>query len=179
MLCSFRILHHEESADTRSRVPVFERVLSTAGAGYSSTDSASSPWRVDLFVRRQHRHAFRSGFDEIVIARRRGRSPIRTAHLFVCVHFLRRTGYRDWQACRGELFDWLRLWRTGIQLGPINMVPSITPKMQREARLFVLIFCVLVFVATLAALSIAMRSEFSTNQRAGVYVLCIRECIWI
>lgn len=57
-----------------------------------------------------------------------------------------------WQTYRGELFDWLRIWRTGIQLGTINMVPSITPKMQREARLFVLIFCVLVSVATLAAL---------------------------
>jgi hypothetical protein len=51
------------------------------------------------------------------------------------------------QAIRGELFDWFRIWKQGILLGPIDVYPPITPRMQKESRAFTLGFCVLVSIA--------------------------------
>ena len=47
---------------------------------------------------------------------------------------------------RGRALDYLGLWRRGIELGPINIYPPITPTMQKEARNFTLVFCILVAV---------------------------------
>ena len=40
------------------------------------------------------------------------------------------------QLFKKQLTDWLQMWKLGIQLGPIDVFPPVTPKMQREAKLF-------------------------------------------
>ncbi len=42
------------------------------------------------------------------------------------------------QAIRGHALDWFKLRQQGIQLGPIDVYPSVTPAMSRESRLFTL-----------------------------------------
>lgn len=56
------------------------------------------------------------------------------------------------QFARGKGFDWFEVWRTSAQLGEINVYPPVTPKMQREAFLFSLVFCATVLVTIIAAL---------------------------
>ena len=61
------------------------------------------------------------------------------------------------QLFKGQLFDWLRMWKAGVQLGPIDVFPPITPKMQREAGLFTIVFvgllCVVVLVVVIRLLA--------------------------
>jgi hypothetical protein len=38
----------------------------------------------------------------------------------------------------------LRMWRQGIELGPIAVEPAITPRMHKEATVFTVIYCLLV-----------------------------------
>jgi hypothetical protein len=56
---------------------------------------------------------------------------------------------------RGEgtraVFDSWRIWKQGIELGPINVAPAITPKMRKEANLFTIFYVVLVAVPVAAA----------------------------
>jgi len=40
-----------------------------------------------------------------------------------------------WQVSRGRSLDWLQMWRLSAQLGPVNMFPPVTPRMQKEAML--------------------------------------------
>lgn len=54
---------------------------------------------------------------------------------------------------RGEFLKWLRLWRESAQLGPLNVYPTITPAMRKEAATFTTAFIILVGVAVIAALS--------------------------
>ena len=56
------------------------------------------------------------------------------------------------QLFKGQLFDWFRIWRVSAQLGPIEVFPSITPKMRREANLFTVIFLSLACLAATASL---------------------------
>ena len=51
------------------------------------------------------------------------------------------------QAIRGQLFDWFRMWKQGILLGPIDVYPPITPAMEKESRAFTFGFCALVSIA--------------------------------
>jgi hypothetical protein len=51
------------------------------------------------------------------------------------------------QAIRGELFDWFRIWKQGLLLGPIDVYPPITPAMAKESRAFTIGFFVLVSIA--------------------------------
>lgn len=48
--------------------------------------------------------------------------------------------------------DWFRMRRAGIELGPLNVLPSTTPQMRRERLLFTIGFAILVFVAVSVAL---------------------------
>ncbi len=41
-----------------------------------------------------------------------------------------------WQLFRGELFDWWRMLKVSAELGPIDVFPPVTPRMQKEAKLF-------------------------------------------
>ncbi|MGA8431464.1 MAG: hypothetical protein WB729_16695 [Candidatus Sulfotelmatobacter sp.] len=54
------------------------------------------------------------------------------------------------QAIRGQFFDWYRMWKQARTLGPINVYPTKTPAMEREARVFSAAFCLLVGVAVCA-----------------------------
>lgn len=56
------------------------------------------------------------------------------------------------QLFRGKLFDSWRIWRASAELGPIDVFPSVTPKMQKEAMLFTIGFISVVVVAAVAAL---------------------------
>jgi len=56
------------------------------------------------------------------------------------------------QLFKGQLFDWFRVWKVSVQLGPIDVFPPITPKMQREANLFTAILLTLVCLAATASL---------------------------
>jgi hypothetical protein len=49
--------------------------------------------------------------------------------------------------------DWFLMRRRGIELGPIDVFPQVTPQMQRETRLFTVGLAVLVCVAAAAALA--------------------------
>lgn len=53
------------------------------------------------------------------------------------------------QLIRGELFDWWRMWVESAKLGPIDVFPPATPKMQKETKLFT------VALLSLAALAMA------------------------
>ena len=55
------------------------------------------------------------------------------------------------QTIKGELFDWVRVWRTGVELGPMDVCPAVTPKMQKEARIFTTALLVLISVTVAAS----------------------------
>jgi len=56
------------------------------------------------------------------------------------------------QLFKGQLFDWFRVWKVSTQLGPIDVFPPITPKMQREANVFTAILFTLASLAATASL---------------------------
>jgi hypothetical protein len=59
-------------------------------------------------------------------------------------------GLSVWRLVRGKGLgwsDWLRMRQTGIELGPIDVFPQVTPRMEKEARLFTLGLVILVCVA--------------------------------
>lgn len=57
------------------------------------------------------------------------------------------------QLVRGRgLGDWFKIWRTSAELGEINVYPQVTPKMQREAFFFTIIFGGLVSLIIIGAL---------------------------
>ncbi len=49
--------------------------------------------------------------------------------------------------------DWFSMRRKGIELGPIDVFPIVTPQMQKEARLFTIALVILVCIAAAAALA--------------------------
>ena len=57
-----------------------------------------------------------------------------------------------WQLFKGRTFDWLQAWKSAAQLGPIDVFPTITPKMRREAQLSTLLLLTLACIAALASL---------------------------
>jgi len=56
------------------------------------------------------------------------------------------------QLFKGQLLDWFRMWKVGTQLGPIDVFPPVTPKMQREAKLFTAALLALACAAAIASL---------------------------
>lgn len=56
------------------------------------------------------------------------------------------------QLLKGELFNWWRMWKVSTELGPIDVFPPTTPKMQREARLFTIALLSLVLISVAATL---------------------------
>jgi hypothetical protein len=55
------------------------------------------------------------------------------------------------QGFKGKSFEWFQMWKTGAQLGPIDVFPLVTPKMHSEARSFTVIFLTLACLAAMAA----------------------------
>jgi hypothetical protein len=51
------------------------------------------------------------------------------------------------QLKRGELFSSFRMWRTGVELGPISVYPPKTPTMLKEAKAFMMAYIALVVLA--------------------------------
>jgi hypothetical protein len=56
-----------------------------------------------------------------------------------------------WQLFKRRVPNWFAMWRAGIELGPIEMAPSVTPKMQREALFFTVALLTLAAFAAVAA----------------------------
>src|ERR1039457_2256466 len=56
------------------------------------------------------------------------------------------------QLFRGELFDWWRMLKVSTELGPIDVFPPVTPRMQKEAKLFTVALLSLAVVAAAVAL---------------------------
>jgi hypothetical protein len=56
------------------------------------------------------------------------------------------------QLIKGELFNWLRMWKVSAELGPIDVFPPVTPKMHSEARFFTVALFLLVLITAIAAL---------------------------
>ena len=56
------------------------------------------------------------------------------------------------QLFKGQLFDWFRMWKVSVQLGPIDVFPPVTPRMQREAKLFTAVLLALASLAATASL---------------------------
>ncbi|HKB98756.1 MAG TPA: hypothetical protein VKD23_08220 [Terriglobales bacterium] len=56
-----------------------------------------------------------------------------------------------WQLFKRQVPNWFAMWRAGVELGPIEMIPSVTPKMQREALFFTVSLLTLAAFAALAA----------------------------
>lgn len=56
------------------------------------------------------------------------------------------------QLFRGELFNWWRMYKASNELGPIDVFPANTPRMQKEAKLFTIALLTLAVVAAVAAL---------------------------
>jgi hypothetical protein len=55
-----------------------------------------------------------------------------------------------WQLFKRQVPSWFAMWRAGAELGPIEMVPPVTPKMQREA-----LFCTVALLALAVLASVA------------------------
>jgi hypothetical protein len=52
-----------------------------------------------------------------------------------------------------ELFsDWFNIYRQGMELGPIDVSPTITPRMRRESIAFTVIYCSLIGLTLVVAL---------------------------
>jgi len=50
----------------------------------------------------------------------------------------------------GELiFGWYRMWKQSVELGPVAALPIFMPRMEKERKVFTIVYCVLV-VSTLA-----------------------------
>jgi hypothetical protein len=56
------------------------------------------------------------------------------------------------QFFRGELFDWWRMLKVSAELGPLDVFPPVTPRMQKEAKFFTLALLSLAVVAAAVAL---------------------------
>ncbi|MBZ5689018.1 MAG: hypothetical protein LAP86_28760 [Acidobacteriia bacterium] len=56
------------------------------------------------------------------------------------------------QLIKGELFNWWRMWKVSAELGPIDVFPPVTLKMQREARFFTIALLSLALISVAAAL---------------------------
>jgi hypothetical protein len=56
-----------------------------------------------------------------------------------------------WQLFKRRVPNWFAMWRAGVELRPIEMVPSVTPKMQREALFFTVALLTLAAFAAVAA----------------------------
>jgi len=56
-----------------------------------------------------------------------------------------------WQLWKRQVPDWFAMWRAGLELGPLEMVPSVTPKMQREALAFTVALLALAALASVVA----------------------------
>lgn len=56
------------------------------------------------------------------------------------------------QLFRGELFSWWRMLKVSADLGPIDVFPPVTTRMQKEADLFTIALFSLAMVAAVAAL---------------------------
>ena len=56
------------------------------------------------------------------------------------------------QLVKGELSNWWRTWKVSAELGPIDVFPPVTPKMQREARLFTIALLSFAVISVVAAL---------------------------
>jgi len=57
-----------------------------------------------------------------------------------------------WQLLKRQVPNWFAMWRAGVELGPIEMVPAARPKMQREALFFTTALLALAIVAAVAAI---------------------------
>jgi hypothetical protein len=57
-----------------------------------------------------------------------------------------------WQLFNGQTFNWFRAWKLGVQVGPIDIFPPVTPKMRRESQIFTVALLTLVCIASVAAL---------------------------
>jgi hypothetical protein len=57
-----------------------------------------------------------------------------------------------WQLSKRNVPNWFAMWRASAELGPIEMTPAITPKMQKEAFVFTIALLTLTTVAALAAI---------------------------
>jgi hypothetical protein len=56
-----------------------------------------------------------------------------------------------WQLFKRRVPNWFAMWRAGVELGPIEMTPPVTPKMQREALVFTIALLTLAAIAAVAA----------------------------
>lgn len=57
-----------------------------------------------------------------------------------------------WQLSKRQVPNWFAMWRAGVELGPIEMVPPVSPQMQRETRFFTVALLSLSAVAAVAAI---------------------------
>jgi hypothetical protein len=60
-------------------------------------------------------------------------------------------GILIWQLFKRRVPNYFAMWRAGIDLGPIEMFPPVTPKMQREALLFTVALFTLAIIASVVA----------------------------
>jgi hypothetical protein len=59
-----------------------------------------------------------------------------------------------WQPFKRQVPNYFAMWRAAVELGPIEMVPPVTPKMEREALFFTV---ALLTLAALAAVIAVLR----------------------
>lgn len=59
-----------------------------------------------------------------------------------------------WQLSKGQAFNWFEALKLSAQLGPVDVVPSMTPRMQRESRIYT---AALLTLAGIAALMSVLR----------------------
>jgi hypothetical protein len=72
--------------------------------------------------------------------------------LIFCAAWCSGTVLLIWQLLKRQVPNWFAMWRAGVELGPIEMVPAATPKMQREALFFTTALLALAIVAAVAAI---------------------------
>src|SRR5712691_2712247 len=121
--CNLWLFHYERSDAVGSSVAVVGRLLPTHDAGHRNSQPASRAGRIGVLVRSGHTHGFtwcdaEGQLLECYIQRTVGTDGFD----FLCC-LVSRVDSRHRQLFKGQLLDWFRMWKVGVQLGPIDVFP--------------------------------------------------------
>lgn len=61
-------------------------------------------------------------------------------------------GILVWQLFKRRLPSYFAVWRAGVELGPVEMFPPVTPRMAREALIFTVVLFALAVIASTVAI---------------------------
>jgi hypothetical protein len=149
--CGLWLLSHAKSKAVGPSVTVVRRLLPAHGSRHWNAQQSSSVGRIDIL--------FGAGiFTDSLSAMLKVHSLSSVAAgLWVLMGLIFFAAFAFGfvlaivQLWRGQLFDWFRLWKVSVQVGPLDVFLPTTPTMQREANLFTEALLALVCLAATAS----------------------------